>query len=153
MAGRTVFVVLVALGLGLLILKYGFDDSSGGTASGGATTTSSTSTTIETSTTTTTVNLANTQVLVANASGVSGAAGKITTQLKDKGYTTLPATNAKQTGVATTTVYYQPGYEAQAGQVAQSLGVTTTAAMPSPPPVASLGEADVLVVVGKDLAQ
>jgi len=151
MAGRTVFVVLVALGLGLLILKYGFDDS-GGTVSSGATTTTSTSTTVAASTTSTSVNLANTQVLVANASGVSGAAGRVTTQLKDKGYTTLPATNAKQTGLATTTVYYQPGYEAQAGQVAQSLGVTTPAAIPSPPPVASLGDADVVVVVGKDIA-
>ncbi|HEX9260534.1 MAG TPA: LytR C-terminal domain-containing protein [Acidimicrobiales bacterium] len=151
MAGRTVFVVLIALGLGLLILKYGFDDSSSGSSSG-ATTTTSSSTTVADASTTTTIDLTTTQVLVANGSGVSGAAARVSAGLKDKGYNVLPPTNAKQTGLPTSTVYYQPGYEAQAGQVAQSLGATTTAAMTSPPPVAALGEADVLVVVGKDLA-
>jgi hypothetical protein len=151
MAGRTVFVVLVALGLGLLILKYGFDGSSGGSSSG-ATTSTSTSTSVAESTTSTSIDLSTTQVMVANGSGVSGSAARVTSLLQDKGYNVLPPTNAKQTGLETTTVYYQPGYEAQAGQVAQSLGATTTAAMPSPPPVADLGEADVLVVVGKDLA-
>jgi hypothetical protein len=48
-------------------------------------------------------------------------------------------------------VYYQPGYRPRPVR-SPVLSATTTAAMPSPPPVADLGEADVLVVVGKDLA-
>src|SRR5262245_60182876 len=115
MAGRTVFVVLVAVGVGLLILRFGFAES-GGASVGGSTTTAASSTTVAGDTTTTTISFANTQVLVANGSGVGGAAGRVTDTLSNKGYSTLPATNATQSNQATSSVYYQPGYEAQAGK-------------------------------------
>ncbi|MEY4400747.1 MAG: hypothetical protein RL072_612 [Actinomycetota bacterium] len=96
------------------------------------------------------------KVQVANASGVSGSAGLLTTELQGKGYIVQPAINKseitpKQT---TTVVYYLLGSEAAAAQVAQVLGGVATSPMPTPIPTetGSLGEASVLVLLGTDLA-
>jgi hypothetical protein len=92
-------------------------------------------------------------VLVANGSGVSGAAGKVATTLKGSNYVTLPSVNTTSPASASV-VYYVPGYEADAKAVAALLKpVPGTAAMPTPPPVANLQNANVVVVVAADLAK
>jgi hypothetical protein len=96
------------------------------------------------------------KVQIANASGVSGSAGLLTTEMQGKGYIVQPAINKseitpKQT---VTVVYYLLGSEAAAAQVAQELGGVATSPMPTPIPTetGSLGEASVLVLLGTDLA-
>jgi hypothetical protein len=153
MAGRGVFVVLLAGGIGLLVLKNGFADSGGSTSPSSPTTTAATGTTTTaagatTQPTTVPANAPYT-VLVANGSGIQGAAARVTNFLKTKQIQTLPPVDASQKNFAETVVYYTPGYQAQAQAVAQQLGGVQVAAMPNPPPVASLGGANVLVVVGK----
>src|SRR5262245_61859466 len=121
MAGRTVFVVLVAVGLGLLVLKNAFDDNG---SSASTNTTVAESTTVAGDGTTTTVAAIDKQsfkVVVANASGVAGSAGKWTQGLSNLGYSVLPATNAAQSGQPTTAVYFLPGFDAQATMVATSI--------------------------------
>lgn len=152
MAGRTVIVVLIAVALGLLILRNGFGDTSGGESA--ATTTTTPSTTAATETTSTTVlDKASCTVVVANAAGVAGSAGRTTEALAALGYTMLEATNANITGQAETQVYYQPGSESCAGLVAGDLGLTAPAGpLPQPSPVDNVGDADVVVVLGRDIA-
>ena len=91
-------------------------------------------------------------VLVANASGVSGAAGGQTTSIQGGGYQTLEATNAAET-VATTVVHPVAGYEAEAAALAAQIGAPPESVqpMPEPPPV-DLATANVLVLLGTDLA-
>jgi hypothetical protein len=96
------------------------------------------------------------KVQVANASKVAGSAGQMTTELQGRGYIVQPAVNSseitpKQTA---TVVYFLPGSEAAAAQVAAEIGGVATAAMPTPIPTESggLGEASVLILLGTDLA-
>jgi hypothetical protein len=155
MAGRTVFVVLVMAGLGLLVLKNAFDDD--GSASGGtpSSTTVHVTTTVSSASSapTTTIDKKSFKVIVANGSGVAGSAGKWTNGLTALGYTMLPATNATQSGQATSTVYFLPGAEAAAQDVAKTIGATNVAAWPSDnPPVKAIGDANVVIVLGQDVA-
>jgi hypothetical protein len=96
------------------------------------------------------------KVQIANASGVSGSAGLLTTEMQGRGYIVQPAINKseitpKQT---VTVVYYLLGSEAPAAQVARDLGGVATSPMPTPIPTetGSLGEASVLVLLGTDIA-
>jgi hypothetical protein len=155
MAGRTVFVVLVAAGLCLLVLKNAFDDDGGGSGGGSA----SASTTVAVSTTvpsttpvTTALDKTAFKVVVANGSGVAGSAGKWTNGLTALGYQMGKATNAKVSGQATTSVYFLPGFEAAAQDVAATLGVTNVLPWPADPPVADIGDANVVIVLGQDVA-
>ncbi len=97
---------------------------------------------------------ADVKVLVANGSGISGLAGRVSTRLHTAGYDTLAGVNATQR-VATSVVYYTAGYQREAGVLAQSLSLPPTSVqpVPTPPPVASLGSANILVVAGPDLSQ
>ncbi|MEY3575237.1 MAG: hypothetical protein RLZZ88_380 [Actinomycetota bacterium] len=96
------------------------------------------------------------KVQVANASGVSGSAGLLTTDLQGKGYIVQPAINKSEVTPrqTATVVYYLLGSEAAAAQVAGELGGVATAPMPTPIPTetGSLGEASVLILLGTDLA-
>ena len=96
------------------------------------------------------------KVQIANASGVSGSAGLLTTEMQGKGYIVQPAINKSEITPrqTVTVVYYLLGSEAAAAQVAQELGGVATAPMPTPIPTetGSLGEASVLVLLGTDLA-
>jgi hypothetical protein len=96
------------------------------------------------------------KVQIANASGVSGSAGLLTTEMQGKGYIVQPAINKSEiTPKQTVTfVYYLLGSEAAAAKVAQELGGVATAPMPTPIPTetGSLGEASVLILLGTDLA-
>jgi hypothetical protein len=94
-------------------------------------------------------------VLVANASGVPKAAGTMSEQLKAAGYTVREAANAKQQGAQATVVYYTPGYQKDAAKLATSIKANPTSvqALPNPPPVDDLRQANVLVLLGRDLAK
>lgn len=96
------------------------------------------------------------KVQVTNASGISGSAGQMTTELQGRGYIVQPANNKseitpKQT---VTVVYYLLGSESAAAVIANELGGVGIAAMPQPIPTESgkLGEASVLILLGTDIA-
>jgi hypothetical protein len=91
-------------------------------------------------------------VLVANASGVSGAAAEQTTAIQGGGYQVVAPTNAPA-NVETTQVLATAGFEAEAAALATSIGAPEGAvqAMPDPPPL-DLAGANLLVMLGPDLA-
>lgn len=96
-------------------------------------------------------------VVVANASTVDGAAGRLTTSLQGQGFTTADATNATAKQDATT-ILYDPS-QAGALAVAQSLGVLINVSIiqevPSPAPVNDgvlPDGASVVVMLGSDKA-
>lgn len=94
------------------------------------------------------------EVLVANGSGVSGAAKSLTDQAIALGYLTGEPTNAPGR-VPSTTIYYIPGYVAEAQRLATELSPTAPPAitpMPTEAPVDELAGAHLLVVLGPDLA-
>jgi hypothetical protein len=158
-----IIVLVLAIVFGLLILGKGLKPSSSSSHASTTTTlapiTTTTTptgatTTLPAGTTTTTV--ANpapgAKVIVANAAGVGGVAGCLTNDLKKQGFVTVPPTNATAHAAATV-VYYASGQQANAQKVATAVGVKTAPkAMPTKPPVASLGGANVLVELAKDLA-
>jgi len=100
------------------------------------------------------------KVVVANASGIKGAAAFATNALKALSFNTGDPTDAfgAEKVITTTKVYYATGGDATAASVAQLFSsptsVIATAPMPSTIPVtgASIGDATVLVMVGTDLA-
>jgi hypothetical protein len=147
-----VLVVVVIALLGFLILKN--VDSGATVTTGGTNAPATTATTPAAATTvaptTTTAPLNSFVVLVANASGTSGAAKRKSDAMKNDGFQMAdPVTNSKKAD--TTTIYYLSGYEAAAQRVAQYLNISDVQAMPSPPPV-PLGQAQVLVNLGRDIA-
>ena len=165
--GSTISIVLavVAVIVGFLILNNITDDggstSDGGSApvdSGPVDTTDSS--VVENTTTTTTEPPLVTEgatVVVANASGVPGSAGRMTTELAALGFVMAEATNSTQTGLAASIVQYDPSIaaaQAVAESVARSMGGITVEAVPTPPPVdgGSLNGAGVLVLLGTDEA-
>jgi hypothetical protein len=93
------------------------------------------------------------KVLVANATQVQHAAGDATQFLISHGYAGLAPVNATAQR-SSTTIYFEPGYEGAAFEVATVLGVALTDVQPvsSDMPVASSEGADVIVVEGPGLA-
>lgn len=92
------------------------------------------------------------RVLVANGSGVAGAATRYKDQLAGAGYNALAPVNTTSRPLDSV-VYFAPGFDAEAAALAATLApAPPVAALPAEPPVEQLGEADVLVVVGADLA-
>ena len=174
--GSTISIVIavIAVVVGFLILRNINDDGSGGGGSTGPITTSASTpdstsgsevTTITTAPavvtpTTQPLVFAPGKVVVANASGVGGAAGLATKALSSVGFTMGDATDAfgAEKKVTQTKVYYKAGSEAVAASVAQAFGApdssVVASAMPTPIPVvnADIGDATVLVMLGPDLA-
>lgn len=101
------------------------------------------------------------KVVVANASGINGAAGRLTDRLKAVGFGTGEATNASDTvgQLGATQIYYDPD-SADAKAVAESLkqalggGDIELKELGVPAPVTSgdIGDATVLVLMGNDVA-
>ena len=158
--GSTLSIVLavVAVVVGFLILRNITDDG-GSTAGGGTaieTTVPSTVDSTVADTTTTTLPALVTQgatVIVANASGVPGSAGRMTDELEAAGFTTGTATNATSGPLEQSVVYYDAAIAAAldvANSVARVMGGLTVEVVPSPPPVEgeSLGDAGVVVMLG-----
>ena len=159
---RGVALVVVAVVLGLVLLRNGLDtsevvasngpDSStdGGSDKG---TDTGTDANEETTTTITVRPPGEVTVIVLNGTTVNGAAGKYSTALQSAGYQMLEAASAA-TKIPTTQVFFTPGYEAEAAAVALAAGAPATvtpAALPTPPP-GEVGTANVVVVLGADLA-
>ncbi|MCY3951789.1 MAG: LytR C-terminal domain-containing protein [bacterium] len=96
------------------------------------------------------------RVLVANGSGVCGAAGRLSTSLSAQGYNVLPAVNDDPEGnIEISTIYYVDQYGADAVVVASLIQVASSQVLPLPasPPTAP-GDAHVLIHLGADdLAQ
>ncbi len=156
--GITVVLVVVTALLGLFILKKISDDSGdGGGGSGSATTQPvDTSPDSTTSSTVPAADMSQAKILVANGAGVKGLAGSTTTALQGAfptaTYLTPTDANAKYQASA---VYYQPGFEAQAGLVATSLGLAPSGLFPPALPLADptkIGDANILVLLGADKA-
>ena len=92
------------------------------------------------------------RVLVANGSGVCGAAGRLSTSLSAQGFNVLPAVNDDLDGnIESTAIYYVEQYGADAGVIASliQLDSSRVLAMPSPPPTAP-GDAHVMIHLGAD---
>jgi hypothetical protein len=141
------FVITTVLVLGVI---HPTPSTSGGAAGSSATTTTQPP---HATTTTTTAPPAHVPVLVANASGVTGAAGVVTTELQTAGWTVLPPVNASAR-VTTSSVYYVAGQQRAAEALATSLHLPASAvvAYTTSAPVSSISTAELLVVVGPDLA-
>ena len=147
-----VLVVFVVATVGLLRIIH--PSASSGAA--GSTSNPSTVTTIAghaSTTTTTTIPASRVSVLVANASGVTGAAEATTTKLQPGGWNLLTPVNATAQ-VTASNVYYVAGYQRPALAVATSLKLAATSVVPytTSAPISTIGTAQVLVVVGPDLA-
>lgn len=97
-------------------------------------------------------------VIVANASGVDGAAAAFTNTLADLGFQTVKATNAAgyEGKLDTSKVYFSGEGYPSAYSLAQYMGGIEVAAMPTPPPIQNAVEglrgANVIVMLGGDLA-
>ncbi|HEX3623565.1 MAG TPA: LytR C-terminal domain-containing protein [Acidimicrobiales bacterium] len=96
---------------------------------------------------------ADVKVVVANGAGVKNLATTITATLKTAGYATGIPTDATVPTVDKTTVQFVDGYDAEAREVALTLGLpVTTATKLNAPPVAAadIADAKVVVVAGVD---
>jgi hypothetical protein len=91
-------------------------------------------------------------VLVANGSGVRGAAASLADTIRANGYVVAEPANAPAP-VPSSIVYYLPGYEQEAQALASLLNpAPPVAPMPDPQPVPDLRGAHILVMQGPDLA-
>jgi hypothetical protein len=92
-------------------------------------------------------------VLVANGSGgVAGLAAAVTEVVAGAGYETAPPTNSG--AVDASVVYYAPGFQDAAANVAQLFDPTPEVSpLPDPSPVSDLRGANVVVIASGDLAE
>ncbi len=95
-------------------------------------------------------------VVVANASGIGGSAGAMSTALAAAGYTMGTPGDASGENLTASVVYYVDGdatAQAVAALVAADMGGLQVAPMPIPPPIQQgMGSGTVLVMVGTDTA-
>jgi hypothetical protein len=160
---RGAALVVVAVLVGLFLLRNGIDTSAVVTAerpapSNGATTDGATDEGDDVDDPDGTVTTepvarppAQVATIVLNGSGVAGAAGVYTTALSDRGYQTAEAGNANAR-VEATEVYFTPGFDQEALVLARSIGSTATPQPLASPPPGDVGTANVVVVLGPDLA-
>ena len=144
-----VLVILVLfVGAAFAMLRTSNATSAG---TGGSTTTTSTPTTGP-STTTSLAPKSKVRVQVANGTTISGLARANTQQLMTFGWDTLPELNGPK--VSKTTIYFNPGYQWAARQIAVELKLSTSAVQPlnGLRPVAGASSDDVIVILGPDSA-
>jgi hypothetical protein len=157
---RGVALVVVAVLLGLVLLRNGLDTSEVVTSSNGDDTSTDggddggdSDAGEETTTTLAARAPAEVTVVVLNGTSVSGAAGKYATAIGSAGYQMLDPGDAA-TKIPATQVFFTPGFEREAAAVALAAGAPATvipAALPTPPP-GEVGAANVVLVIGADLA-
>lgn len=162
---RGALLIAVAVIVGVVLLGKGFDagvvDSSGGDPSDEVATGDDSDDDEgssgdgggdePTTTTPLTHTPAQVRVQVLNSTGPSGSAATATTTISAVGYVTLEPDNAADRNATATTVYAQPGYEADAAAIAGSLGITAAPLpMPAPPPAPAPIDANVVIVLGPD---
>lgn len=165
---RGAALVVVAVVIGLFLLRNGLDTSEAITSNSGdgqatdASSTDGSDSTDEGTDGTTTTTLASrppaeVPTIVLNDSGIAGAAGKYSEVLTAAGYTlTNPeGANADAEGdAAATLIFFAPGFETEAAAVATAIGAPATvvpAALSATPP-GPTASASVVVVIGTDLA-
>jgi hypothetical protein len=158
---RGVALVVVAVVIGLFLLRNGIDTSEAVRSNGQGP--SDTSAPIDNGETTTTSTApasrppSEVPTIVLNDSGISGTAGKYSDVLAAAGYllTNPDGANADAAGDAPVTlIYFAPGFEAEAAAVAVAIGAPDTivpTALPTTPP-GPIANASVVVVIGTDLA-
>jgi LytR cell envelope-related transcriptional attenuator len=166
--GSTLSIVLavVAIVAGFLILRAIFDDDDGSSADGPTITTlagNESSTTSDDSSpttrapTTTVGRVTTASIVVANASGIGGSAGQMTTALEGAGYRTGEATDATGGNLDRSVVYFVRGVNGAretADSVARDMGGLRVRPMPAEPPITGeMGNAGVLVMLGTDTAE
>lgn len=170
--GSTLSIVLaiVAVVAGFLILNNITDDggSGGGSSAGvdepatpGAVTTTTTAFEITTTVPVTTTTIVErvtegATVVIANGNTVGGSAGRMTKTLETVGYTMGTPVNATVT-IDDSIVYYDASVtsaQAVAESVARDMGCVDVETAPTPPPTedGTLGDGNVLVVLGNDQA-
>lgn len=157
---RGLVLVLVGVILGVVLLRSAFDTPAASVDAPGTTTTTTAVPTTGTGDTGTTVAPAvrprsEVSVLVANGSGIPGAAGRLSEQLATLNYVVLPATDATRDDYTLTEVQYAEGYLQEALRLAtEDLGLASTQVKPLsvPAPVANTQGANIIVVLGPDIA-
>jgi hypothetical protein len=145
-------VVVIAVVLGVIILwRVPRSGGAGNSSSAKTTTTTASSTTVAETTTTAVPSMTGVNILVVNAAGVAGAAGKVSNLLKAGGLVLLPPGNAVHW--LGTDDLDATRFQAKANRVAQLLGLPA-AVGPIDPALIKGGAqgAQVVVMVGKDLA-
>ena len=154
-AGRGLLLIVVAVAVGAFLLSQGFDNPVTVVDTGPTEPDASTD---DTTTTDGTLppagrSPAETKVIVANGSGIDGAAGQETNVLVAAGYVTLDPTN-NDTPADTTIVYYTDGWDLEATTLALTLGLDP--ALSVQPLAETLGfdplDANIAVLLGADLA-
>jgi hypothetical protein len=159
---RGIIVVVVAVALGAVLLSQSERVIGSPEEGSAAPETSTTTTTRVTDLTASSVTTGPTvggqaanapgevSVIVLNGSGQSGVATSNANAVAAAGFSSLEAKNALPTD--TTTVYYAPGFEADAAAVKLVLRLATAPVQPAPaePIVPEAAEADVVVVLGTD---
>ena len=157
-AGRGIALVAVAVIIGVLLVwknpgtgqvttSQDLHAATSTTADGGKDPAKDTTTT--TAAPSTSVPVADLKVTVANASGVSGAAGDVAAKLKAAGYTSVAALNGDKG--QPTKVFFENGFEADAKAVAKAIGLPESTVTARPPEVsieASGKNAQVIAVLG-----
>jgi hypothetical protein len=154
--GRALAVIVAAVVLGVLIV-HSWGTRSTATVPpttiplAGSTTTTTSRPATSTSTTTPHGQV---KVLVANGSTTNGVASGYSTALQRAGWNMLSPVTAKRTIGATSEVFYATSKRVQADDVALALGLPLSDVLPVSPavPVANVSGADVIVVLGADLA-
>lgn len=152
---RGAALVVAAVVVGLLLLRNGLDTSEVITASKGDKSTAEKPKDEESTTSSTVVTRSPAQVtvIVLNGTSVSGAAGEYSTSIGSAGYQMLDPGDAAAK-IPATQVFFTVGYEREAAAVALAAGAPPTltpTALPAPPP-GEVGSANVVVVIGTDLA-
>jgi hypothetical protein len=159
-AGRGFILIAVAVLIGAVLLGKGLDDTvSTASNEDGSAVTDDDGTGPSDTTTPDSVDSplspSSINVLVANGSGVSGAAGSISDRLATAGYMMFPPTDTTTASTETPldTVYFaqSPNTQAQAIQVATELGLSESAVQPytdAETVHADMALAQVLVVLG-----
>jgi hypothetical protein len=162
-ASRGLILVVVAVVLGAILLikggGIGFDQSGEDLTieSEGDTPTEQTTTTTTQAAPSTSVAPAELTVVALNGAGINGYAASAQQFLSVAGYTSTTAATAA-TQATTTTIYYAPGYEADAMAIASLLGLDAGAVQPLPEGTQLArtatdvpADVDVVVLLGPDV--
>ena len=160
-AGRGVLIVVIAVAVGVLLLARATEPERGDSTAQGATATSVAAngkpapTPAAPVATTSTIapkkEPQNVVVLVANGRGVAGAAKANADALRVLNYNLLSPSDYP-TVESATSVYFQPGFQADAIAIATSLkiDVARVAPMPATPLPLDVKNSNVIVVLGTD---
>jgi hypothetical protein len=157
--GRAVLVLAIAVVLGITLLHELDNAPAGASNLASATTkakahnTTPAANAVPSTTTLPARSPAEVKVLVANGVGVNGAASKVAGRLQPIGYQLVKPGNTINKST-TSSVQYTPGYQAEAQALATSLNIPSASVQPiaTPSPVTDLQGANVIVVVGDELA-